>query len=72
MKLLLFDIDGTLPTFNGIDKTTVGEALADAFGRPLSFDDISFSDKTIHTSSESSSCWIMSVAANSTAPLRKL
>jgi len=46
MKLILFDIDGTLLTINGLDKTTVSNALADVFGRPLSFDGISFSGKT--------------------------
>lgn len=46
MKLLLFDIDGTLLTIKGLDKTAVGKAIADVFGRPLSFDGISFSGKT--------------------------
>ena len=46
MKLLLFDIDGTLLTIKGLDKAAVNQALADVFGRPLSFDGISFSGKT--------------------------
>ena len=33
-------------TINGLDKTTVSKAIADVFGRPLSFDGISFSGKT--------------------------
>ena len=46
MNLLLFDIDGTLLTITGLDKSAVRKALADVFGRPLSFDGISFSGKT--------------------------
>jgi len=46
MKLLLFDIDGTLLTIRGLDKTAVSQALADVFGRSLSFEGISFSGKT--------------------------
>lgn len=42
MKLLLFDIDGALLAIRGLDKTAVSKALADVFGRPLSFDGISF------------------------------
>ena len=33
-------------TIKGLDKTAVSTALADVFGRPLSFDGISFSGKT--------------------------
>ncbi len=46
MKLILFDIDGTLLTIKGLDKDAVSLALANVFGRPLSFDGISFSGKT--------------------------
>ncbi len=46
MKLILFDIDGTLLTIRGLDMDAVSQALADVFGRALSFDGISFSGKT--------------------------
>jgi phosphoglycolate phosphatase-like HAD superfamily hydrolase len=46
MKLLLFDIDGTLLTTNGAGRPAVESALAELVGRPVSTDGISFSGKT--------------------------
>lgn len=46
MKLILFDIDGTLLTIKGLDKTAVAQGIERALGRPVSFDGISFSGKT--------------------------
>lgn len=46
MKLLLFDIDGTLLTANGAGRPAVESALADLTGGPISTEGISFSGKT--------------------------
>jgi len=46
MKLLLFDIDGTLLTTNGAGRPAVEAALAELVGRPISTEGISFSGKT--------------------------
>ena len=46
MKLLLFDIDGTLVHANGSGRTAIERALADVFDRPISTDDITFSGRT--------------------------
>ena len=46
MKLLLFDIDGTLLTTNGAGRPAVESALAEVVGRPVSTAGISFSGKT--------------------------
>jgi len=46
MKLLLFDIDGTLLTTNGAGRPAVESAIADLVGRPISTDGITFSGKT--------------------------
>lgn len=46
MKLLLFDIDGTLLHANGTGRTAVERALSDLCGRPISTEGVSFSGKT--------------------------
>lgn len=46
MKLLLFDIDGTLLHANGSGRTAIEQALADVFDQPISTDTISFSGRT--------------------------
>ena len=46
MKLLLFDIDGTLLTTNGAGRPAVEAALAEVAGRPVTTEGISFSGKT--------------------------
>src|SRR6056297_1316330 len=46
MKLLLFDIDGTLLTTNGAGRPAVEAALAELVGRPISTEGVSFSGKT--------------------------
>ena len=46
MKLLLFDIDGTLLTTNGAGRPAVESALAELVGRPISTEGVSFSGKT--------------------------
>ena len=46
MKLLLFDIDGTLLTTNGAGRPAVEAALAELVGRPISTKGVSFSGKT--------------------------
>ena len=46
MKLLLFDIDGTLLTTNGAGRPAVEAALSDLTGQPISTDGIAFSGKT--------------------------
>lgn len=46
MKLILFDIDGTLLTTNGAGRGAVESALSDLLGYPISTEGISFSGKT--------------------------
>ena len=46
MKLLLFDIDGTLLHANGTGRTAVERALSDLCGCPISTEEVSFSGKT--------------------------
>ncbi|PEN09459.1 HAD family hydrolase [Longimonas halophila] len=46
MKLLLFDIDGTLLHANGSGRVAIEHALADVFDRPIATDEISFSGRT--------------------------
>ena len=46
MKLLLFDIDGTILHTHGVGREAVEEALAGVLGRPVLTDGISFSGKT--------------------------
>ena len=46
MKLLLFDIDGTLLHANGSGRHAVENALADVCGHPVSTEGIHFSGKT--------------------------
>lgn len=46
MKLLLFDIDGTLLQTQGVGRTMVAEALSEVCGRPISTEGISFSGRT--------------------------
>ena len=46
MKLLLFDIDGTLLTANGTGRTSVEEALSQQFGRSITTEAVTFSGKT--------------------------
>lgn len=46
MKLLLFDIDGTLLHTHGVGRQAVEEALADVLGRPVHTDGVTFSGKT--------------------------
>ena len=46
MKLLLFDIDGTLLTTNGAGRPAVESALSDLTGQPISAGGLSFSGKT--------------------------
>jgi phosphoglycolate phosphatase-like HAD superfamily hydrolase len=46
MKLLLFDIDGTLLTANGTGRSSVEAALSRQFGRPIHTDAVAFSGKT--------------------------
>ena len=45
-KLLLFDIDGTLLTSNGVGRRLMDEALADLFGPGISSAGIAFSGRT--------------------------
>ena len=46
MKLLLFDIDGTLLTTNGAGRPAVEAALSTLIGRSISTEGVSFSGKT--------------------------
>lgn len=46
MKLLLFDIDGTLVHANGSGRTAIEQALTDVFDRPISTDSVTFSGRT--------------------------
>jgi phosphoglycolate phosphatase-like HAD superfamily hydrolase len=46
MKLLLFDIDGTLLHANGTGRTAVERALSDLCGSPISTEGVVFSGKT--------------------------
>jgi phosphoglycolate phosphatase-like HAD superfamily hydrolase len=46
MKLLLFDIDGTLVHASAIGTTSIEAALSRIAGRPVSTDGVSFSGKT--------------------------
>jgi phosphoglycolate phosphatase-like HAD superfamily hydrolase len=46
MKLLLFDIDGTLLTTNGAGRPAVEAALSNLIGRSISTEGIEFSGKT--------------------------
>lgn len=46
MKLLLFDIDGTLLTTNGAGRPAVEAALSEIAGIPISTEGVSFSGKT--------------------------
>lgn len=46
MKLLLFDIDGTLLHTDGTGRAAVERALEDVVGRPVTTDGVSFSGKT--------------------------
>ncbi len=46
MKLLLFDIDGTLLTTRGIGRTVVEAALSELTGLTISTEGVSFSGKT--------------------------
>ena len=46
MKLLLFDIDGTLLTTNGIGRRALEAGLGAACGRPVSTEGVSFSGRT--------------------------
>ena len=46
MKLLLFDIDGTLVHANGSGRVAIEQALADVFGQPISTEGVAFSGRT--------------------------
>lgn len=46
MKLLLFDIDGTMLHANGAGRAAVERALARVCGRPITTDGVTFSGKT--------------------------
>ena len=46
MKLLLFDIDGTLLTANGTGRTSIEAALSQQFGQPITTDGVTFSGRT--------------------------
>ena len=46
MKLLLFDIDGTILNTHGSGRRAIEEALGGVLGRPVEADGISFSGKT--------------------------
>jgi phosphoglycolate phosphatase-like HAD superfamily hydrolase len=46
MKLLLFDVDGTLLHANGAGRTAIECALSDLCDRPISTDRVTFSGKT--------------------------
>ena len=46
MKLLLFDIDGTMLHTHGVGRRSVEEAIAEVFGRTVSTRGVSFSGKT--------------------------
>ncbi|MFO8231872.1 MAG: HAD family hydrolase [Longimonas sp.] len=46
MKLLLFDIDGTLLHANGSGRVAIERALADAFDCPVTTESVSFSGRT--------------------------
>ena len=46
MKLLLFDIDGTLLHTDGVGRAAVEHALAEVCGAPVSTDGVRFSGKT--------------------------
>ena len=46
MKLLLFDIDGTLVNANGSGRVAIEKALANVFEQPISTDGIAFSGRT--------------------------
>lgn len=46
MKLLLFDIDGTLVRVNGAGREAVNEALASIADRPISLESVPFSGRT--------------------------
>lgn len=46
MRLLLFDIDGTLLTSNGAAGPAILRALSDLVGRPMALHGVSFSGKT--------------------------
>ncbi len=46
MRLLLFDIDGTLLTADGSSRGVIEQALSGLTGRSITTDDVSFSGKT--------------------------
>ena len=46
MPLLLFDIDGTLLTSDGVGRRTIRETLEGLIGRPVTSDTVSFSGRT--------------------------
>lgn len=46
MRLLLFDIDGTLLRTNGVGRRAVEKALSDALGFPITTDGVTFSGRT--------------------------
>ncbi len=46
MKLLLFDIDGTLLNANGTGRRGIEQALSDTFGKPVTTEGISFGGRT--------------------------
>lgn len=46
MKLLLFDIDGTLVRTNGVGRSSVERAFAERLGGPIRTDAVTFSGKT--------------------------
>lgn len=46
MKLLLFDIDGTILHTHGVGRQAVEQALADVLGRPVHTEGVTFSGKT--------------------------
>lgn len=46
IRLILFDIDGTLLTTNGVARRTFGDALEQVFARPMKTDQVDFAGKT--------------------------
>ena len=46
MKLLLFDIDGTLLHANGSGRQAIEQALSDVFDQPISTEGVTFSGRT--------------------------